>query len=355
MNLPLLHMDELELLHHFTTETCFTLSDRQESHALWQVTVPQVAFKQPFLMRGILAISSLHLSFLRPDRHEYYNQLANRNQDAALSTFRALMTNIDPTNCDAFLAMSTLVVVYAFESPKSFQSLGFSDYTGEHSYGWLPLIKGVYTIIMSNYQWIKDGKLSALLHDQDNGPPTTELPQLLDHQLNELDTLCEQASGGTDDVQIYKGSLRSLRECFVRMNNRTVYECEVSIAFLWPVLIPQELVDKLHAGEPIALILLAHYCVILHHLDSYWWMNGWATYIVRKIDRELDDSMRSWLQRAKKIVNVNEKILTNGVSQLPVQRSRVSDDFGQDIDQSLSIPNEDLKMMDPTEAKSDQV
>ena len=303
-------------------------------------------------MRGILAISSLHLSFLRPERQDYYNQLANKNQDAALSIFRPLMTNMDPTNCDAFLAMSTLVVVYAFESPKSSQSLGFSHHTGEHSYEWLPLIKGVYTIIMSNYQWIKNGKLSALLHDQDNGPPITKLPLLLETQLNELDTLCEQVSAGEEAVQVYKSALHSLRECFVRMNNRTVDECEVSIAFLWPVMIPQEFVDKLQAGEPLALIILAHYCVILHHLDNYWWMNGWATYIVRKIDRELDDSMRPWLQWATKIVNVNEKILTNGAPQISTQRARLSNDFDPSIDQSSSISDDDLKMVDSATAKS---
>ena len=305
-------------------------------------------------MRGILAISSLHLSFRKPERHDYYNQLANRNQDAALSTFRPLMTNMNPSNCDAFLAMSTLIVVYAFESPKSSQSLGFSNYSGEHSYEWLPLIKGVYTIIMSNYQWIKNGKLSLLLHDHDNGPPMTELPPVLNEQLNDLDRLCEQASGGEEVIQMYKGALRSLRECFVRMNNRTIYECEVSIAFLWPVLIPQEFVDRLHAGEPIALILLAHYCVILHHLDSYWWMNGWATYIVRKINRELDDSMRSWLEWATKVVAVSEKILTNGAPQNPIQRTRVSNDFSTSIDQSLSIPNDELRIVDPANAKSNQ-
>lgn len=349
-------MQDLELLHQFTTETCFTLSDRSESHALWQVTVPQVAFTQPFLMRGILAISSLHLSFLRPERHEYYNHLANKNQGAALSTFRSLMTNMDPTNCDAFLAMSTLVVVYAFESPKSFQSLGFSHHTGEHSYEWLPLIRGVYTIIMSNYQWIKNGKLSALLHDQDNGPPPTALPSLLENQLNELDTLCEQASGGEEVVHVYQGALRSLRECFVRMNNRTIDECEVSIAFLWPVVVPQEFVEHLHAREPIALIILAHYCVILHHLDSYWWMNGWATYIVRKIDGELDDSMRPWLQWATKIVNVHENILTNGTLHIPLQRARVSTDHGPAIDQPLSLSNDERNLVDaPTTANPDQL
>ena len=346
-------MDDLELLHQFTTETCFTLSDRQESHALWQVTVPQVAFKQPFLMRGILAISSLHLSFLRPEKQDYYNQLANRNQDAALSIFRPLMANMDPTNSDGFLAMSTLVVVYAFESPKSLQNLGFSHHSGEHSYDWLPLIKGVYTIIMSNYQWIKNGKLSALLHDQDNGPPTTKLPFLLENQLTELDTLCDQASGGEAVVQIYKGALQSLRQCFIKMNSRTVDECEVSIAFLWPVMIPPEFVDNLHAGEPLALVILAHYCVILHHLDSYWWMNGWATYIVRKIDRELEESMRPWLHWVTKIVNVNEKILTNGNPQNSMQRARLSNDFDPSIDQAIPIADQDLKMVDSTDTKPD--
>lgn len=356
MNLPPLHMDELELLHQFTTETCFTLSDRAESHALWQVTVIQEAFKHPFLMRGILAISALHLSFLRPERHDYYSQLANKNQDAALSAFRPLMTDMDESNSDAFLAMSTLIVVYGFESPKASESLGFFDYKGGHSFGWLPLIKGVYTIIMSVYPWIKNGKLSALLHDQDNGPPTTRLPTVLENQLNDLDTLCNQASGGEEVVQMYKGALASLRECFVRINNRSPHDCEVSIAFLWPVLVPQEFVDQLRASEPLALIILAHYCVILHHLDSYWWMNGWATHIIRKIDRELDDSMRTWLEWATSVVAESERILTNGAPQNSIQGIEISNDFNNThLDQVLPLPDDELKGFDPATAKSNQL
>ena len=355
MNLPYLHMDELELLHHFTTDTCFTLSDRSESHALWQITIPQEAFKHAFLMRGILATSALHLSFQRPERHDHYTNLAVRNQNSAISTFRTLITSMDQSNADAFFALSSLIVVYGFESPKASQTLGLFNYKGEHSDEWLPLIRGVNSIIMNVYPLIKGGRLSGLLHDHRNPPPTTGLPTVLETQLDHLETMCEQASGGEEVVQMYKAAVGALRDCFVRMNNRSAYECEVSIAFLWPVMIPQDFVDRLHREEPVALIILAHYCVILHHLDSYWWMNGWAMYIVQKIDRELDDDMRYWLQWPIRVVAVSEKTLTNGAPENPIQRTRVSNDFNTNIDHSLTTPNEALEPVDAANAKSAQL
>ena len=348
-------MDELELLHQFTTQTCFTLSDRPESHAMWQITVPQEGFKHSFLMREMLAISALHLSFLRPDRHDHYTQLANRNQDEALSTFYPLMTNMDRSNCDAFFATSTLIVVYGFESPKASESLGFFNSKTEHSYEWLALIKGVYTIIISVFPWIKNGKLSALLHDHEEGPKSTSLPSDLDDQLNDLDKLCEQASGGEDAIRMYKGVLGWLKNCFIRMTNRTPIDCEVSIAFLWPVRLPQEFISRLHDGEPIALIILAHYCVMLHHLDNYWWLNGWATHIVRKIDRELDGGMRSWLEWATAVVAGNDRILNNSSSQTPIQR-HARQEFDTEMTTPMAIPNQDLKLVDPaSNARSDRL
>ena len=223
--LPSLQIAELELLHHFTTETCYTLSDRPESHELWRITVPQVAFQHDFLMRGILAISALHLSCLRPDRQTYWGHVAAKQQDAALSSFRTIMTHMDQSNCDAFLALSSLIVVYGFESPKNSDSLGMFNYKGQDSDEWLPLIRGVNSIIMSVWPWIKNGRLSGLLHDHIQEPPRTELPSVLSEQLTHLEHMCDRASDGPEAVNAYKAALEALKVTFVRMNNRPAYEC----------------------------------------------------------------------------------------------------------------------------------
>ncbi|KAL9102494.1 MAG: hypothetical protein Q9163_002359 [Psora crenata] len=322
-----LQMDDLELLHHFTTETCYTLSDRAESHELWRVTVPQLAFHHDFLMRGILAISALHLSHLRPAMHEHFTHIGAQQQDAALRSFRPIMVGMDSTNCDASFAMSSLIVVYGFESPKLSDSLGMFSSHGEHSDEWLPLIRGVNSILQSLWPSVKCGRLSRLLHDEDRHFRHTQLPKVLENQLSNLEQFCENMTGDGIDDAACKDALGQLRRCFERMNDKSPYECEVSLAFVWPVMIPPHFISMLNKRDPKALIILAHYCLILHHLDGYWWMRGWARHILDNIRPELDDSWQNWLRWPSEVVNVDEKVLTNGLLQNPVQETRVNSDF----------------------------
>ena len=343
LGLPALQMDELELLHHFTTQTCFTLSDRSASHELWRVNAPQVAFQHDCLMRGILAVSALHLSELRPDRKDHFSQVAVRQQDAALGSFRPMMSSMDQTNCDAFFGLSSLIVVYGFAAPKASDSLGLFNYSGDDSDEWLPLIRGVNSIILNVWPYIKQGQLSGLLHDHQQEPPHTDLPEILKDQLTHLDAFCENAAEGSEAVSAYKQALEFLTMCFTRMNNRPLYECEVSIAFLWPVMVPQEYISLLNSRKPEALIILAHYCIILHHLDYYWWMRGWARHIIENIQNELVDDLQSWVQWPNSVITVDEKVLTDEGLQDPISGTRVRSDFDTTIDRSLEIPHEEIQ------------
>ena len=275
--------------------------------------------------------------------HDHYSQIAIKQQDSAISSFRSIMSNMDESNCDAFFALSSLIVVYGFESPKNSDSLGMFNYSGQDSDEWLPLIRGVNSILFNVWPWIKNGRLKGLLHNHQQEPPQKQLPDILNDQLSHLENLCENASDGPEAVEIYRTALARLKACFVRMNNRPPYECEVSIAFLWPVMVPQDFIGKLNERRPEALIILAHYCVILHHLDDYWWMRGWAAHIVENIERELDDDWLFWIQWPRNIITVEQKVLTDGTLQNPVSGNRVRNDFNMAIDQSLEIPREELK------------
>lgn len=343
-HLPDLQMEDLELLHHFTTQTCFTLSDRPASHEIWRVDAPQVAFQHDFFMRGILAISALHLALLRPKQHDHFTQVAVKQQDAALSSFRPLMSSISETNCDAFFGLSSLIVVYGFESPKASDSLGMFSYTGQDSDEWLPLIRGVNSIIQTVWPWIKRGRLSGLLHDHQQESPQADLPPVLKDQLSHLETMVENASEGQEAINAYKAAVGLLRMFFIRINNRPDYECEVSIAFLWPVMVPQEYISLVNLRKPQALVILAHYCIILHHLNDYWWMRGWAMHIIKTIQHELDDEWRPWTSWVNQVITVDTKVLTNGTLQNPIAGNRVSNDFDTAIDRSLQIPHDEINI-----------
>ena len=334
-------MDDLELLHHFTTETCFTLSDRPESHALWQVTVPQLAFQHDFLMRGILAIAALHLSFHGGAKHDHWANLAIQQQDTALSAFRSLVNNMDETNCDAFFALSSLIVVYGFEFPKTADSLGLFNLSGEHSDEWLSLIRGVNSIIISLWPSIKSGKLSGLLHDHARVPSQMQIPEVLETQLQDLNHLCEQVPGDEESVKTYKIAIGVLADCFERMANKQLYECEVSLAFLWPVMVPQEFISKLGHREPEAFIVLSFYCVILYQLDNYWWMNGWAVHIIRNIYRQLNKKYQVWLRWPASMVGLGEEALAEGPLPDSEEKVQISDDMDATTDKVESRVQKD--------------
>lgn len=47
---------------------------------------------------------------------------------------------------------------------------------------------------------------------------------------------------------------------------------------------------------PQALIILAHYCVLLDVLDSRWWISGWASRVLRDVLGSLEGPWRQWIE-----------------------------------------------------------
>ena len=246
-------------------------------------------------MRGILAVAALHLACLRPEQQEQYRRIAVQHQDLALGRFRSIMTEIDQSSCHAFFALSSLIVVFAFASPRASDSLAFTNDSQEPA-EWLPLIRGVHSILMSVWPWIKNGSLGGLLPDDIEKPSPQGLSEAAENQFLQLSRLCESSSNEEKVVEAYTGAIGGLRNCYVKLYSKASFECEVSIAFLWPVMIPQEFITMLNSRTPEALIILAHYCVILHHLDGYWWKTGWTRHLMANLYRELGEAWHPWLQ-----------------------------------------------------------
>ncbi|KAL9053640.1 MAG: hypothetical protein Q9206_003852 [Seirophora lacunosa] len=304
-----LHMGDLELLHQFVTQTCYTTSNRADSHELWRITVPKEGINHNFLMRGILAVAALHLSHLYPDRAVEYQHIADSHQDRALGSFQAAITDMNESNCHAFFALSSLIVVYKFASPRTPGSLAFT-YDSEDSTNWLAMIRGVNSILQPSWPWVENGPLRGLLQPGVFDTSDTRLPKPADHQLRQLAELCEAATGGDEAVEAYKAAVKALRRCFAKIFTRSSVECEVGTAFTWPVEVPDKFIELLHTRSPEALVILAHYCVVLHHLDRYWWIEGWAVHVMDSICSELTESWREWIQWPSSVIARNERCLT---------------------------------------------
>jgi len=87
------------------------MSDRSEAEEVWSTTVVQIAFEQPFLLQGILALAALHMASLNSPEKQRLSITVASNKMLAYEN-RSQLEHITRQNCDAIFASSILTDYY---------------------------------------------------------------------------------------------------------------------------------------------------------------------------------------------------------------------------------------------------
>lgn len=67
------------------------------------------------------------------------------------------------------------------------------------------------------------------------------------------------------------------------------------MVFLWAYRLSVQFHKDLEAHHPAALVLLAHYCVLLRTVDHRWYLNDMARQLLEDIERHINPAYRDWL------------------------------------------------------------
>jgi hypothetical protein len=153
------NIEQLELLHFYTTTTAYTFTTLPARAQIYSHVVPQIAFQHPFLLGGILALSALQLSHLSPSRKVSLQQSATLYHDPALASFKVALQAVTRENCDAVYIFSTFLVAYAWASSEGKGNIFFADeeeedYGGDGGRGtaeWVRLLRGSRTLLRGCY------------------------------------------------------------------------------------------------------------------------------------------------------------------------------------------------------------
>lgn len=152
---------DLELMHHFTTDVCKTLSARKEVQDVWGLVMPQMAFSCDYLMHGILALSALHLATLKGENKSSYIDCSMAHFHCSLSTYNQVLPNIAADNCLTLFALSSLVTVHVCALP-------IVDEAGPYLERIMTLFnmcRGVETILSPYTSLIQESSLKPMLQD----------------------------------------------------------------------------------------------------------------------------------------------------------------------------------------------
>jgi hypothetical protein len=119
-----------ELIHHYTTVASANISSAHtpQSKSLWTIAIHQLAFTSPIVFHALLAISSLHLSFLLP-YDQYLAQSSLKHHTRTLSLQRKALTHVTPTNAEPLLAASVLLGTHSWlSSHNKYSAEGGDEY-----------------------------------------------------------------------------------------------------------------------------------------------------------------------------------------------------------------------------------
>ncbi|KAI3324745.1 hypothetical protein HD806DRAFT_493488 [Xylariaceae sp. AK1471] len=291
-----LNMSDLELLHNYTTMTCSTLSESHVIREFYKVSVVQVGLSHEYIMRAILAVSSLHLAHHRPEMREHYQSVAILHHQAASQMAMPLMPDISPESAQMLFLFSVLTTYYALGWPRKAEDSLLLEGSGLPV--WVYLLRGVHGFIQVAGV-PEEGPLSPLFKHsierynlREKADEATSLARV---PLEELRALIAQRPLSDDLRQMYLTFIDELKKSFAKVYaNTTPYE--LVDAFIWIFMTADKLLPLLQVPTQESVAIFAFFCVLLHILDNHWWIQGWGQHLMKRVYSLLDDECRLWVR-----------------------------------------------------------
>ena len=280
--------DNLRLMHHFAVSAHSLIAPTSEAIAVWRDLVPQLAFEYGFLLHGVLAVSALHLSLTSQVNKLANSALALRHYTAALALFRPHLNSITSSNICPLFAFSCIVPAFIFGYPhvSTFPSNPLPE-----MFEMFSVMRGCSGIVRSGSQWLRRSSFKHLLIPPQTDP-SQALPTEIERALTGLLACNDQTTTQPAIRDAYITAIEILRESFQLAANMPG---EKVAGLPFPIRMPIEVLTMMREGDPMALIILAHYGIILHWLDWVPWMAGWGRQTVNAINETVGEEWRVYI------------------------------------------------------------
>ncbi|KAJ5526780.1 hypothetical protein N7513_010939 [Penicillium frequentans] len=277
-------MTQLELVLQWINHTHKFAARSEKTRKVWEMPVLEEALNSPFLMHGILALSALHLSHLREDgRHVMWLDIAIAHKNTALVMFSDQLRNITKSNAKAMMVFAGLAFAFSLASAVDIGTKedgpGLNALTDVFI-----LARGVQTVLDAETDFLRQSNFKPLF---DTTVPEVDIPENIlaaFDRLEQLQLQCSQWDNNIDSAS-YTRAIKFLRD----LAAITCAEpTSMTMAAGWAIHASQRYLDDLKAKKPLALVVLAHYCVFLHMARENWCIGSWGRKVLLEITQALE-------------------------------------------------------------------
>lgn len=287
--IPWLTPQESNLFHHYSSSTALSMSDVAHIRQVWQVVVPREALPYDFLVHGLVSFAAIHVANTCPSGGQFYKRLACSHRQRALQSALAPLNNITSANCHALFAFAGVTAFSTF-TLHGLERSGPSPSPVDLMLDFFPVVRGTKTVLRSALEWISHGTLNPLIERQWDewksdaaSVPSAVTPEVKMH-LCELEGLNRRTARDKEKYECFAVAIQRLMDVY---DTYKYIAGDRSLVFVWTVVVNNEFVAALQAREPMALVILAHYGILIHSVDEQWWAKGRGAELIEAIHLEL--------------------------------------------------------------------
>ncbi len=264
---------------------------------LWLVAIPQLALSYEFLMHGLLALSALHLSTLQPARKSELVRVATMAESKALPTFRDMVSRNEPGNISAVFAFAGFVIPYVV-AQSAWLDAPMAEIPCRNKPHWLLMARGLIDLMRVNWSALEQGPFGPLL--ERTATPHIKSWNPDDKQYAKMHGMLKRNEETREDEEralvVLEGAVEELRRAACLPYAPNIVVTVQSAVYFWPGTVSQEYIELVYDRRPEALVILAHYCVLLKQIHWIWYLKDVGLNMLAAIQRELDAKWRPWIQ-----------------------------------------------------------
>jgi hypothetical protein len=284
-----MNIDYFRLFKHYFLHTNYTLYHQSEPANFWVDTALQIAFQYPYLLNGLLSLAALRLAYLHEDHRDTYVLMARHQMDIALPRFRIDLSDITPDNRNAVLIFSRAQAVYTLAS---IQVLGIStaltnSCKNDPVETWTRLFRGNSTLWATGKFSLEDEPAGCLV----SRPTIAEVAEISDHRMqklySEIRTLY-QGTGESEELRTSLDTTDTLVRAFEHLQSSQSPARHWEAIEFWTCGLSDQYIHMIAIRRPAALVLLAHSCILLKHLERFWFVGNLAEQLLGLIKDRLD-------------------------------------------------------------------
>lgn len=282
-------------MFHFLKIAAHTLAHDNAALQYWQQIASFVAHTHDFVRHTLLAFSSLHIAHLQPQDFQKYLLLTSHHHAIAIRGFREQIQTIHGDNCNAVFIFSALLVLteLGLMRPVWDDGSNIDIDPVDKLMQQLTVVRNVLTLWRDS-QLVRTESMIRELVGHGKHPHTNPSVAEAVSSLSYLDDLNCRMVADLDERMMYSESIRELKVSYYFAILRPKSWFTV---LRWAKGISPAFIMRVETRHPLALLILAQYCVLVHKVSrNHWWMRGWSEQIFNHVVSLLDSQWTPYLK-----------------------------------------------------------